>query len=307
MTTELPALSGAFASSKPRRTETFAGDFAGTTPRRTDTFHAGVRRSITTPVRPNQSADSSADGGNVKRGMTTSVLTSIGGLIPRSEVFQTRVIVMVDEATEPSITDTEAQDRVERLVALANAKGRGFYSGSKVAYAVRKRLKCEDEAAIMNSLLLLDELMRSVPYFFWHVGEPKMWRRLWRFVVPGYKYGLRHRTKGILTKTNVGPGYRPANPAIVNKVLTLIRAWAEDLSVIYNGRSGKIDPAASFIIEHYRSKQRSIRFPTPPNSDLPWICPVGRNAFKNAENVYAVRRASNADEDGLPTRRFSVV
>lgn len=79
----------------------------------------------------------------------------------------------------------------------------------------------DDAAAVMDTLLLLDELMRSCPYFFRHIADDKMFRRLWRFVVPDYKSGFR---------AVIGPAKTAADlratagrPDIVVKVLNLIR------------------------------------------------------------------------------------
>lgn len=222
----------------------------------------------------------------------------------------TRIVVLVDEATEPSLSEAEASRRRADLVAMANSGGpssRGSAAGANIAYAIRKRLKSDDAAAVMNTLKLLDELMRSCAYFYRYVSDDKMFRRLWRFVVPDYKNGVRSMIPFTRRGSTAADLRATAGrPDIAVKVLILIRAWAEELSVMYNG---KYDPSAGFLIERYNSKRARIKFPDVPKTELPWVCPVGPNANQHAANVYSVvggasssrgGRAGAAEKQSLP-------
>eukprot|EP00171_Calliarthron_tuberculosum_P011907 IDg11907t1 len=210
----------------------------------------------------------------------------------RLDAFMTRIVVLVDEATEPTLSENEVARRRGDLVAMANSAVQsggagGNTAGHNIAYAIRKRLKSDEPVAVMNTLKLLDELMRSCAYFFRYVADDKMFRRLWRFVVPDYKNGVRslfpfsHRSRSSMLDMHAAAGKQE----IAEMVLILIRAWAEELSVLYDG---KIVASASFLIERYNSKRERIDFPEIPDSELPWVCPVGPNAKQKAANVYSL-------------------
>lgn len=202
----------------------------------------------------------------------------------------TRIVVLVDEATEPSLGEEEASRRRADLVAMANSAVQsggagGTAAGFNIAYAVRKRLKSDDPDTVINTLKLLDELMRSCPYFFRYIADDKMFRRLWRFVVPDYKNSVRTKLPFSHRGRSAADFLTAGHEEIAEKVLILIRAWAEELSVLYDG---KIVASASFLIERYNSKRDRFDFPEIPPSELPWVCPVGPNAKQKAVNVYSI-------------------
>ncbi len=223
--------------------------------------------------------------GSIARG---SGPLGMSGASLRADAFLTRVIVMVDEATEPALSETDAAARRAELVALADSSSSGpgpSAAGQNIAYAIRKRLKSDDATAVVNTLRLLDELMRTCPYFYRYVADDKMFRRLWRFVVPDYKNSVRSMIPFPgKNKTAIDLRGTTGRPEIAIKVLILIRAWAEELSIMYNG---KFDPSAGFLIERYNTKRARINFPEVPQTDLPWVCPVGPTPNANASGLYS--------------------
>ncbi|KAI0566935.1 hypothetical protein FGB62_5g040 [Gracilaria domingensis] len=200
----------------------------------------------------------------------------VAGGKPARDPYLTRVVIMVDEATEPGLTDEQAAKHRSAIVSLLLNRGQNMPPslhntdpGPAVAYALRKRLKSEDELAVLSTLTLLDELMRVVPYFYRQVANEKFFRRLWRFVVPDYKNGVKSMIP-IFGKPKLHAGYRD-HSEVANRVKILIRAWAEELSVMFEGR---YEPHAGFLIERYNSKRTRIQFPEVPRTGTPWVCPV---------------------------------
>jgi hypothetical protein len=103
-----------------------------------------------------------------------------------------KAVVMVDEATEPGIGDDDGERRRVALVELVQSGGDPRHGnaaenspGAAVAYAIRKRLKSDDHVAVLNCLTLLDETVRTCPYFYRYIANDKFFRRMWRFVDPG--------------------------------------------------------------------------------------------------------------------------
>lgn len=187
---------------------------------------------------------------------------------------------MVDEATEPGISDEEAvrlrNDIVDILLSRARnplPKAAKITPGQAVAFAIRKRLKSEHETAVMNTFVLLDELMRTVPYFYRYVANEKFFRRMWCFVVPDYKQQVKSVMFmiGRPKAANLGNGSRGPNTPSSQRVMILLRAWAEELSFMFHGQ---YEPDAGFIIERYHNKRKRFPFPDVPESPHPWICPV---------------------------------
>lgn len=200
----------------------------------------------------------------------------IAGGKPSRDPYLTRVVVMVDEATEPGLTDELATKHRSEIVSLLLNRGHDMPPslhntdpGPAVAYAMRKRLKSEDELAVLSTLTLLDELMRVVPYFYRQIANEKFFRRLWRFVVPDYKNGMKSMIP-IFGKPRLHAGYRD-HSEVAHRVKILIRAWAEELSVMFEGR---YEPHAGFLIERYNNKRTRLQFPTVPRTETPWVCPV---------------------------------
>lgn len=201
----------------------------------------------------------------------------------RYDPFLLKVVVMVDEATEPGISDQEVETRRVELVNIVQERKfeqmgvpapiTPITGGEAVAFALRKRLKSEDEVAVLNTLSLLDELMRTCPYFYRFIATEKFFRRLWRFVVPDYKNGVKSMIP-IFGKPKVHAGMRTGS-AVSSRVRILIRAWAEELSVMFHGR---YDPDAGFLIERYNNKRGRINFPEVPKTPLPWVCPIDSSA-----------------------------
>ncbi|PXF43937.1 hypothetical protein BWQ96_06306 [Gracilariopsis chorda] len=200
----------------------------------------------------------------------------MGGAKPSRDPYLTRVVIMVDEATEPGLTDEQATKHRSAIVSLLLNRGHDMPPslhntdpGPAVAYAIRKRLKSEDELAVLSTLTLLDELMRVVPYFYRQIANEKFFRRLWRFVVPDYKNGMKSMIP-IFGKPKLHAGYRD-HSEVANRVKILIRAWAEELSVMFEGR---YEPHAGFLIERYNNKRTRVQFPPVPRTETPWVCPV---------------------------------
>ncbi|OSX69457.1 hypothetical protein BU14_1493s0001 [Porphyra umbilicalis] len=187
----------------------------------------------------------------------------------RNQEFVTRIVVLVDEATEAGVAEDVAEKKRVALVRIVLAEPGG---GSAVMFAIRKRLKSMDEVPVLNALTLLDELMRTCPFFYRFAASEKVFRRMWRFVVPDYKESV----KGKVFKKSVFDGRTPGGRTqAAERVLILIRAWAETLSTMFRGR---FDPAAGFLIERYNNKRTKIAFPPVPPSELPWVCPISPSA-----------------------------
>lgn len=218
-----------------------------------------------------------------------------------------RIVVKVDEATEPGISEEEGERKRIELVNIVLDRGldkAGIPSpvspitgGQAVAFALRKRLKSEDEIAVLNTLTLIDELMRTCPYFYRFIANEKFFRRLWRFVVPDYKNGVKSMIP-IFGKPKFHQGMRGGASEISERVRILIRAWAEELSVMYNGR---YDPHAGFLIERYNSKRSRVTFPEVPRTPRPWVCPVGAgsSASDYLRPSSSSRRGSSSKEDKI--------
>mmetsp|Transcript_36150 Transcript_36150/g.88319 ORF Transcript_36150/g.88319 Transcript_36150/m.88319 type:complete len:698 (+) Transcript_36150:196-2289(+) len=177
-----------------------------------------------------------------------------------------RATVMVDEATERGVSEEKANKVRVELISMALESNHG---GDFVAGAIRQRLKAMDVVTVLNTLTLLDELMRTCPYFYRHIANDRFFRRLWRFVNPNYKDGVKVLFK---TKTEM------RSMDVAQRVLVLWRAWAETLQKMY---AGKYEPAAAYIIERYQNKRMKVKFPDVPPSDIPWVCiPSERNREK---------------------------
>lgn len=193
--------------------------------------------------------------------------------------YMFRIAVMVDEVTEAGPTDDNAARQFRRIIEMLTDKKssgmtsetRQYAAGEAVATALRQRLHSEDHVAVRNTLILLDDIMRTVPNFFRYIANEKFFRSMWCFVVLEDKKNVVSffRAKPSLVGTDVGTdGY---GSAITKRILILIRAWAEELSIMFHGRS---DPDASFLINCYRNKRTRIPFPEVPKSRTPWVCRV---------------------------------
>lgn len=207
----------------------------------------------------------------------------------KASTLFTQAMVMVDEATEPGISDEDGIRRCGKLVALVQTGGDPRYGsvvgnspGAAVAHALRKRLKSDDHVAVLNCLTLLDELMRYCPYFYRYIANEKFFRRLWRFVDPEYKPDPRGRlpfsTSSKMSKMVAATRSSAVNIELAERVLILIRAWAEELSIMFSGQQ---DPDAGFFIERYSNKRMRIKFPDVPSTSTPWVCPVGTSAGRS--------------------------
>lgn len=215
--------------------------------------------------------------------------------------FLMEVVVLVDEATEPGVNDEEAGRKREQLTSIMlNRRSQGadmsnrmsnVSGGTAVAFALRKRLKSGDEVAVLNTLTLLDELMRTCPYFYRYVANEKFFRRMWRFVVPDYKSGVKSMIP-LFNKGKISSGTASGGEATM-RVLTLIRAWAEELSLMFNNR---YDPDAGFLIERYNNKRYRVSFPELPKTSTPWVCPVNTNRRGGSSRVAGSSRGRPVDE-----------
>lgn len=191
----------------------------------------------------------------------------------------------MDEATEPGISDEDGERKRIALVEMVLSGGdprmgspSGSSAGAAVAFAIRKRLKSDDHVAVLNTLTLLDETMRTCPYFYRYVANDKFFRRMWRFVDPEYKSDLRGKIP-FVNGSKAGKMAAATRSSAVNielgeRVLILIRAWAEELSIMHSGQQ---DPDAGFFIERYSNKRMRIKFPDVPATGTPWVCHVGHS------------------------------
>lgn len=217
--------------------------------------------------------------------------------------FVTRIVVMVDDATEPGITDEEATRHRTAIVNILLNRNNdlphrlpSISPGQAVSFAIRKRLKSEDEAAVLNTLVLLDEFMRTVPFFYRYVANDKFFRRLWRFVVPDYKNQMKSiipifgRPKAHLTS-------RGPDSEVSSRVMILIRAWAEELSIMFHGRQ---DQDAGFLIERFRDKRTRVTFPEVPKTPKPWVCPVPSQATARPFGSMRGAAASASSSSAVP-------
>ncbi|CDF33506.1 unnamed protein product [Chondrus crispus] len=72
---------------------------------------------------------------------------------------------------------------------------------------------------------------------------------------------------------------RGSGSEISERVRILIRAWAEELSVMQKGR---YDPDAGFLMERYNNKRSRVNFPPVPETPLPWVCPVSHGSASSS-------------------------
>lgn len=212
-----------------------------------------------------------------------------GGGAGKNHPLFTRAIVLVDAATEPGISDEEGEAKRVELVKLVLSGGdprhgnaSGNSPGAAVAFAIRKRLKSDDHVAVLNTLTLLDEIMRTCPYFYRYIANDKFFRRLWRFISPNYKDNalgkLPFSSGSKASKMAAATRSSAVNIELAERILILIRAWAEELGIMLNGQQ---DPDAGFFIERYSNKRMRIKFPEVPVTPTPWVCPVGPTAGRS--------------------------
>mmetsp|Transcript_11017 Transcript_11017/g.19903 ORF Transcript_11017/g.19903 Transcript_11017/m.19903 type:complete len:892 (-) Transcript_11017:2203-4878(-) len=210
----------------------------------------------------------------------------------QADPFANHVNVMVCVATDRGVNDEVAERKRVELVEFIMREDSG---GQLVAYTIRKRLKIPDDVIVLNCLTLLDELMRTCPFFYRYVANEPFFRRIWRFVNPNYKEGM----KGLFKKQS-GPLYNMSGEdlksEITARVLVLIRAWAEELQKMFKGR---FEPAAAFWVERYNNKKNKVRFPAVPPSDIPWICPPGGVNAKKSSSL-------GVADDGIVIEQLSL-
>lgn len=227
-----------------------------------------TKRSV--PSRSSQNASSSVDHDGPKR-------HGFQNESKAQEDYYRAVGIKIDEATEPGVSDKDAgrHQAMVKSIYRGNAvegvppKPLNTSAGAAIAQGLRKRLKSSDEVAVMNTLIFIDELMRTIPLFYSAISNDKFFRQLWRLVVPDYKE--QPIQIPFLTRSKNLRVPRVVDPKIQERVLILIRAWAETLAEM---RKGLFDPKAKFYIERYETKRSRIKFPEVPKSDTPWVCPL---------------------------------
>eukprot|EP00871_Galdieria_phlegrea_P005117 jgi/Galph1/5606/GphlegSOOS_G4227.1 len=225
------------------------------------------------------------------------------GQIKLSNPDLIRMVVLVEEWTELSDTSTQyATDKEQRIFQNAIECRSG---GQLLAYAIRKRLKVNDEAILRNNLTLLKDAVKAVPGFFRDIATDKFFRRLWRIVVPDYKDPVSARLKKTLNLSNpqeIIKQYRSTN-----MVMILIRAWAEELEA---SSSFFTDPAAIFWMERFHSKSLKYHFPeVPVDEERPYIyghellrtCPtptsIGQKSSELETDVIDLENILNRTDD----------
>jgi len=219
--------------------------------------------------------------------------------------FYPHVNNMVIEGTNRGVSEKVADEKRVQLVRFSLKEDDG---GQLIAMSIRKRLKFPDDVVVINTLSLLDDMMRTCPFFYRYVANDLFFRRMWRFVNPNYKDGV----KGLFKTKSQSMTLYPATSGedlkgeIMTRVLVLLRAWAEELLRMYKG---KFEPAAAFIVERYNNKKSKVRFPSVPPTDTPWICPPGgvdeasKRRRANASNV----GATDKEEEDILLRDTSLI
>lgn len=209
--------------------------------------------------------------------------------------------IKIDEATEPGVSDEDAAHYhalIKKLLRSTTSgsvsegippRPEGVKAGAAISQGLRKRLKSSDDAAVLNTLVFIDELMRTIPHFYAHISNDKFFRQLWRLVDPDYK-DQPFQIRFITSHSKVMRNHRIPSEEIRNRVLILIRAWAETLGEM---RLGLYDPTANFFIERYKNKRQRIAFPELPKTDSPWVCPIPRLSNPN-RHLSRVRGSSSA-------------
>ncbi|KAA8498473.1 hypothetical protein FVE85_6058 [Porphyridium purpureum] len=201
--------------------------------------------------------------------------------------FIPHVTTIIDSATERGVNPDFAEQKRVELVHLVMRESQG---GQIVAYCLRKRMKAPDNVVVLNSITLLDELMRTCPFFYRYIANDLFFRRMWRFVDPNYKESFKSL---FLWKTATNYGWQGDGEDLPREItvrcLILLKAWAEELQRMFRGK--RMDPAGAFIIERYNNKRQKVRFPLVPESSSPWICPLSgkleaaKNRDRNADDI----------------------
>lgn len=258
----------------------------------TGTFNAGRRvpppRSLPHPssARDRQTHSSSMDNS------VSSTTLKIG-----HQEFRDKVVIRVDEATEPGTPDEEAARYRKDIASFILGRNvprmpkvpSGTNSGKTVVHALRKRLKSHDIDAVLNTLVLLDELMRTVPYFYRYVADDRFFRRLWRFVDHNYKNQVMSFLKHNRSKASMYMG--SFDSEVAERVKILIRAWAVDLSTMF---PGQVDAKAGYLIERYNKKKTRMTFPEVPKTDTPWVCPISPKSTNRRLHVHSRGESSSS-------------
>ncbi|GJD10517.1 hypothetical protein Gasu2_47030 [Galdieria sulphuraria] len=109
-----------------------------------------------------------------------------------------QMVILVEEWTESKDT-SGLEAKKEKIFQSASEFLRG---GELLAFAIRKRLKVQDEDVLNRALQLLKDAVQNIPGFFRDIATDKFFRRLWRIVVPDYKEPVSTRLRKTLTLTN---------------------------------------------------------------------------------------------------------
>ncbi|KAJ8902379.1 hypothetical protein NDN08_006786 [Rhodosorus marinus] len=194
---------------------------------------------------------------------------------------------LVDAATGPGLSSEQKFDTYSRINDFCASGG-----GSAVSFLIGERLQTTDLNKAMRVLECLEEMMRTVPFFYRYTANQKFFKRLWRYINPYYKSGIMQ------PKAVVYP------VPITRKVLTLVRAWAYDLHKMY---AGKYEPAAAFWVERYNTKRAKVNFPEPPKGVGPWVCPVNEKTDRKLRSQYDIKGMSVDAMENLVTLLESIV
>ncbi len=167
-----------------------------------------------------------------------------------------RVVKLVAEG------DERAVHKLVRTIAVRPS------AGNVAAEAIRSRLamRGERDADIAKTLYVLDQLMRRCPYFYRYTAHRRFFDAFWFVYKSGY-----------------------VSMEVRDRVLILLRAWAEDLGASFERRS---DPPALFWIDRYQRKRRSVTvFPEIPITDdgVPFVCPIGGMGGSKSKGVSSKR------------------
>uniref|UniRef100_A0A7S0G0H9 VHS domain-containing protein n=1 Tax=Rhodosorus marinus TaxID=101924 RepID=A0A7S0G0H9_9RHOD len=194
---------------------------------------------------------------------------------------------LVDAATGPGLSSEQKFDGYNEIANFCKNGG-----GSAVAFSIGERLQTTDLNRAMRVLECLEEMMRTVPFFYRYTANQHFFKRLWRYVNPYYKSGILQ-------------GKAVTYPVpIMRKVLMLVRAWAYDLHKMY---AGKYEPAAAFWVERYNTKRAKVSFPEPPKGVGAWICPVDERTDRKLRSQNSIKGMSVDAMENLATLLESIV
>lgn len=170
------------------------------------------------------------------------------GSIPGGILRRPRVRPRGDDAKIVKLIIEGGERSILKLVRIITTRPT---AGNIIAETIRHHLsRCIE---VRKTLHVLDQLMRLCPYFYRYTAHRRFFDSFWSV------YKCAH-----------------VEIDVRDRILILLRAWAEDLSASFRRRS---DPPALFWIDRYQRKRSSVAvFPEIPITDdgVPFVCPIGQ-------------------------------